>query len=54
MQCNSAMSNLKLIESFANLGIIRTDKKIQDKKVKIIFQSPTGYYKKIIDVNKLL
>ncbi len=54
MQCNSVLSDLTKIGGGANAGKILIGKKIQDKKVKIILQSPTGHYRKIIDCAEFL
>ncbi len=54
MQCNSVLSDLTLIGGKSNCGNNRISKQIQDKKVKIILQSPTGHYRKVIDCTKFL
>ncbi len=54
MQCNSATSNLVLVGGSANAGKILINKQIQDKQVKIITQSPTGHYRKVIDCTEFL
>lgn len=49
MQCNSIPSDFSLLEGVSNAGKNLTNKFVKDKKIKIILQSPTGYYRKIID-----
>lgn len=49
MQCNSVASDFSLLGGVSKAGINLTNKIMKDKKVKIILQSPTGYYRKIID-----
>lgn len=48
MQCKSVSADLTLLDGAAHAGIILTNKFIQDNEVKMIFQSPTGYYRRII------
>ena len=54
MQCKPGLSNIKLIGGSPNAGSILTAKAIQDKDVKMILQSPTGIYHKVIDVKSFL
>ncbi len=54
MQCNSALSDLSLVDGVAHAGSILSSKDIQDKKVKIICQSPTGHYRRVIDCAQFL
>jgi hypothetical protein len=54
MQCNSSASDFTLLCGGSQVGKIFTSKIITDKDIKIITQSPTGYYKKVIDVKDLL
>ncbi len=54
MQCNSTPSDFTLIGGKPTVGKVTINKFIQDKNVKIIYQSPTGYYRKVIDVKKYL
>ncbi len=49
MQCNSALSDLTAVGGSAYAGKNSINKQIQDKQVKIILQSPTGHYRKIIN-----
>lgn len=49
MQCNSVSSDFSLLGGVSNAGKNLTNKFVKDKKIKIILQSPTGYYRKIID-----
>jgi len=53
MQTNSALSDFRLLNGVANAGANFTSKYIQDLDLQIIYRSPTGYYTKILDVNKL-
>lgn len=48
MQCNSVAADLTLLDGAAHAGIILTNKFMQDNEVKMIFQSPTGHYRRII------
>lgn len=54
MQCNSVLSDFSLIEGKANCGVNLMNKRLTDKDIKIILQSPTGYYRKIISVQQFL
>jgi CRISPR-associated endonuclease Csn1 len=54
MQCNSVTSDVSLIGGGNNAGKILTSKFIHDKDIKMIYSSPTGYYKQIIDIKKYL
>ena len=50
MQCNSVAADLTLLGGVARAGIILTSKFIQDLQIKMIFQSPTGYYRRVVDL----
>ena len=54
MQCNSTSSDFLLIGGSANTGIVVNNKNIQDQTVKMIYQSPTGYYRRVIDFSEFL
>lgn len=54
MQCNSVTADLTLLDGAANAGKILSNKFIQDFNVKIIFQSPMGYYRKVINLKEFL
>ncbi len=54
LQCKGLTADLTLIGGKANAGVNRTNKFIQDKHAKIIYQSSTGYYRKVIDLDKFL
>jgi uncharacterized protein YbcC (UPF0753/DUF2309 family) len=54
MQCNSATADFTLIGGGSQVGKILTAKIVTGKDIKIIYQSPTGYYKKVIDVKDLI
>lgn len=54
MQCNSLTSDLTLVGGKAKAGVNLTNKFIQDRHVRIIHQSPTGYYRQVIDLDKFL
>lgn len=54
MQCNSVAADLTLLDGGARAGIILASKFIQDMNVKMITQSPTGYYRHIINIKDLL
>lgn len=54
MQCNSLSADLTLLGGVANAGIILTNKFVQDREVKMIFQSPTGCYRRIIRLKDYL
>ncbi len=49
MQCNSTTADFTLIGGGGRSGVVGINKQIQDKQVKIILQSPTGHYRKIIN-----
>ena len=50
MQCNSVLSDFTLLGGPAHAGTVLTSKYIQDFAVKMIFQSPTGYYRRVVDL----
>ena len=54
MQCNSVLSDFSLIGGATHAGAISTNKFISDKDAKIIYQSPTGYYRRVIDLRDYL
>lgn len=54
MQCKSGTANVEMIDGSKNSGKILTAKAIQDKDVKMILQSPTGLYHKVIDFKSFL
>ena len=54
MQCNVVLSDFSLLEGKSNVGSNKLSKFIQDSSVKIIYQSPTGHYKTVIDIKKFL
>ncbi len=51
MQCNSVFSDLTKIGGSKNEGNLRLNKNIKDKQVKMILQSPTGLYKKVVNIS---
>lgn len=50
MQCNSVTADLKLLGGAGHAGVNAIKKFVQGVKFKIIYQSPTGYYRRIIDI----
>ena len=54
MQCNSVAADLTLLGGAAHAGIILTSKFVQDCDIKMIFQSPTGYYRRIVNLKEFL
>lgn len=54
MQCNVGLSDFTLLGGVANAGVTTINKFIQDKNIKLIFQSPTGYYRTVVDVGRFL
>ena len=54
MQCNSVLSDLTLLGGAAHAGANTTNRFLKDLRVKMIFQSPTGHYRQVIDLEKLL
>jgi CRISPR-associated endonuclease Csn1 len=55
MQCNKTSADFTLLGLSANSGKMRMANNFTvDGNIKIIYQSPTGYYKKVIDVKDLL
>lgn len=54
MQCKGLTADLTLIGGVANAGKTLSSKFIQDTHAKIIYQSPTGYYRQVIDLDKYL
>ena len=54
MQCNSSLSDFSLIGGVPHAGSIAIGKCIQDKTMKMIYQSPTGYYRRVVDFSEFL
>lgn len=51
MQCNSVLTNIELLNGGANVGKIQRNKKLSENgKCLLITQSPTGYYRNIVDL----
>ncbi len=53
-QCNGVLADLTLLGGVAHAGKISTNKFIEDSNIKIIFQSPTGYYRRVVNIKDLL
>ena len=53
MQCNSLAADFRIFGGGARSGIILSSKKI-NSDAKIIYQSPTGYYRKVINLSDFL
>lgn len=53
MQCNSVSGDVTKIGGAKTAGVNLTSKDMTNSKVKMILQSPTGHYKKIIDFSEL-
>ena len=53
-QCKGLLADFTTLGGAGNAGSNKISKFIQDKDVKIIFQSPTGYYRRVIDIKELL
>lgn len=53
-QCNSVAADFTLLGGPAHAGIVLSSKFIQDLQIKLIFQSPTGYYRRIVDLKEFL
>lgn len=55
MQCNRVLSNFSLLGGVSKAGVICTSTNIQDiSSIKMILQSPTGHYRKVIDLRQYL
>ncbi len=54
MQCNSVTSDFTLLGGVSQAGKILTNKFVQDCDIKMIFQSPTGYYRRIVNLKEFL
>ncbi len=54
MQCNSVTSDLTLLGGAKNAGKNNIGKFVQNSDLKIIYQSPTGYYRRVIDIKEFL
>ncbi len=54
LKCDSRTMDLSLLGEGKKLGTNSINKFVQDKNIKIIWQSPTGHYRNIIDVKKFL
>lgn len=48
--CKSGTANLKKIGGDSHSGILQIGKNITGKHIKLIFESPTGIYKKVINL----
>ncbi len=53
-QCKGLSADFTLLKGPGHAGINLTNKFMQDREVKIIFQSPTGYYRRVIDIKEFL
>ena len=53
-QCNSVHADLSLLGGSKHAGATSSSKFIQNNEVKLIFQSPTGYYRRVVDCSKFL
>ena len=53
MQCNSLAADFRIFGGGERSGIIQSSKKIKSD-AKIIYQSPTGYYRKVINLSDFL
>lgn len=53
-QCKGLAADFMLLKGPGHAGINLTNKFMQDREVKIIFQSPTGYYRRVIDIKEFL
>ena len=54
MQCNSVAADLTLLGGAAHAGVILSNKFVQDVNIKMIYQSPTGYYRKVVNLKEFL
>ncbi len=54
MQCKSVPADLTLLGGAARAGVILSNKFVQDVNIKMIYQSPTGYYRKVVNLKELL
>ena len=54
MQCNSTTASLVLLGGVSRAGVITTNKSLGDKNIRMVLQSPTGYYRRIIDFKQYL
>lgn len=54
LKCDSRKMDLSLLGAGKILGTNRISKFIQDKDIKIIYQSPTGHYRTVIDIKTFL
>lgn len=52
MQCNSVLSDFSSLGGVAHAGSILSNKFVQDMDIKMIFQSPTGYYRRVVDLKE--
>ena len=53
-QCNSVAADFTLLGGPAHAGIVLSSKFIQELQIKLIFQSPTGYYRRIVGLKEFL
>lgn len=54
MQCNSVTADLTLLGGAARARVILSNKFVQDFNIKMICQSPTGYYRKVANLKEFL
>lgn len=54
MQCNSVTADLSSLGGAAHAGVNLTSKFLQDLDIKLIYQSPTGYYRRIVYFKEFL
>lgn len=54
MQCNAKLADLTALNGVKYAGKILTSKNITGLSAKIIYQSPTGYYRKVINLSDFL
>ena len=54
MQCNSVSADLTVLGGVGKAGTIKTGKFVQDINIKMIFQSPTGYYRRVVDLKEFV
>jgi len=54
MQCNSVLSDFSSLGGVAHAGKNFSNKFVQDMDIKMIFQSPTGYYRRVVDLKEFV
>lgn len=54
MKCNSMLSDIKLVGGAGKAGANFINKFVQKNDVKIIFCSPTGYFRSVVDLKSFL